>query len=108
MNTFVTCVGWFVLAMLSIGIACGMVCAVIYLYDKAMERFEWSVASKTRLAIGRSIGSSAWWFSESPDTSLALRLLAERITDGTGIDPIKWRAEWQKGRAAPASEEPRS
>lgn len=102
MTTFVTCIGWFVLAMLSVASASGMICLALYLYEKAMQRFEWAVAAKTLQETGRSIGASAWWFSECPDTSLALRLLAERMTNGLAIsDTSNWREQWRKGRRSP-------
>jgi hypothetical protein len=101
MTAFVTCVGWFVIAMLSLALAAGMICIALWLYEKAMERFEWSVAAKTLQEAGRSIGASAWWFSECPDTSLALRILAERMTNGLAVsDTSNWREQWQKGRRA--------
>jgi ribosomal protein L16/L10AE len=63
-----------------------------------MERFEWAVAAKTLTEAGRSLGASAWWFSECPDTSLAIRIIAERMKDGMGFDSNQMREQWRKGR----------
>lgn len=95
MNTFVTGVGWFVIAALSVALACLAVCCVLWMFDKAMERFEIAVTSKTRVQIGRSIDTAKHWFSENPETFVALRILAERITNGMGVDPSQWREEWR-------------
>lgn len=106
MSTFVTAVGWFVIAMLCMALACGMVCLVLYCYDKAMQRFEWAVDAKTRHEVGRSIGASSWWFSECPDTSLALRILAERLMNQGGADADQWREQWRKARKSPSTSTP--
>lgn len=97
MTTFVNVVGWLVIAMLALALACGMICLVLMLYEKAMERFAWAVEAKARVALGRSIGASSWWFSEHPETSLALRILSDRIINGLAIDPDQWRGQWRKG-----------
>lgn len=96
MNDFVTCVGWFVIAMLALALASGCICCVLWAYDKAMERFEWSVDAKTRMELGRAIGAGAWWFSEHPQTRRALTILSERIVNGYGVDAYQWRDEWLK------------
>lgn len=98
MTAFVTCIGWFVIAMLALALAVGMVCLALWLYQKAMERFEWAVAAKTLSESGRSLGACAWWFSECPDTTLALRIVAERMTGGMGFDANQMREQWRKGR----------
>lgn len=97
MNSFVTGVGWFTVAMLALALACFAICCVLWLYEKAMERFAWAVDAKTRMEIGRSMGASSWWFSEHPPTSLAIRILAERISKGQAPDPDQWRDQWRKG-----------
>lgn len=104
MNNFVTCVGWFTVAMLALALACFAVCCVLWLYEKAMERFAWSVDAKTRMDLGRAIGAASYWFSENPDTSLALRILGERLGKGLSAEPNDWRDQWQKGRKQPVSE----
>jgi apolipoprotein N-acyltransferase len=103
MNSFVTGVGWFVIAMLALALACFAVCCVLWLYEKAMERFEFAVAAKTLASAGRSLGATSWWFSESPDTSLAIRIVAERMTNGLGFDSNQMREQWRKGRADSAT-----
>ncbi len=37
MNSFVTGVGWFVIAMLALALAGFAICCVLWLYEKAME-----------------------------------------------------------------------
>jgi len=96
-NSFVTGVGWFVIAMLAIALACGMICLVLRVYEKAMERFAWAVDAKTRMELSRRIGAASWWFSEHPETSLAIRILAERIGRGEAPDPDQWRDQWRNG-----------
>jgi hypothetical protein len=97
MNDFVTGIGWFVIAALTLALACGMICLVLTCYEKAMQRFAWAVDAQTRMELGRSIGASSWWFSEHPETSLALRILAERLGQGLSPDPDQWRDQWRKG-----------
>lgn len=104
MSNFVTGVGWFVIAALALALACFAICCVLWLYEKAMERFESAVAAKTLASTGRSLGATAWWFSESPDTSLAIRIVAERMVDGRGFDSNQMREQWRKGRAVSATE----
>lgn len=106
MNTFVTCIGWFVIAMLSLGFAAGMISFALYCYQKAMERFEWAVAAKTLTEAGRSLDACSWWFSESPDVSLAIRIVAERMTAGMGFDANQMREQWRKGRQPTPVSEP--
>lgn len=101
MNDVATFVGWFCLAVLSLAV-CAAACGWAgYMISKALERFEWAVDSKTRAEVGRSIGASAWWFSESPDTSLALRILAERLMTQGDADANQWREQWRKARQSP-------
>lgn len=100
--TFATYVGWFVIAMLALAVAVGMICLALWLYEKAMQRFESAVAANTLSEAGRSLGATAWWFSEYPATSLAIRIVAERMTSGMGFDANQMRAQWRKG-AQPTS-----
>lgn len=100
MNDFATFAGWFVFCMLSLVLACAAICAVIWLYQKAMERFEFAVAAKTLAEAGRSLGATAWWFSESPDTSLAIRIVAERMANGLAFDSSQMRDQWRNSRAS--------
>lgn len=106
MNTFVTAVGWFVIAVLSFAAACAAGSLLIWRFQKALERFEWAVDAKTRHEMGRSIGASAWWFSECPDTSLALRILAERLINEGGADADQWRTQWRQARQSPTTSTP--
>lgn len=98
MSTFVTIMGWLCLALICFGIAATVVYAAATACSKALERFEWAIDAKTRHEVGRSIGASAWWFSECPDTSLALRILAERLMNQGGADADQWREQWRKAR----------
>ena len=98
MSTFVTIVGWLCLVFICLGIASAVVYAAAVACSKALERFEWAIDAKTRHEVGRSIGASAWWFSECPDTSLALRILAERLMTQGGADADQWREQWRKAR----------
>ncbi len=109
MTIFITCVGWFVIAMLSLAFASGMICLTLWLYAKAMERFEWAVAAKTLNEAGHSLGACSWWFSESPDASLAIRIVAEKMTSGMGFDANQMREQWRKGRTTDnsAAEQPK-
>jgi hypothetical protein len=97
-NTFVTIVGWMCLLLLSAAFAGLAVVIAATACRKALERFEWAIDAKTRHEVGRSIGASSHWFSENPDTSLALRILAERLMNEGGADADQWREQWRKGR----------
>jgi hypothetical protein len=104
MDNVVTFFGWFCLAVLSLA-ACAAACgAAAYWVSKAMERFEWAIDIKTRHEVGRSIGASAWWFSESPDTSLALRILSEKLINNGCADADQWRQQWREAKTANAQQ----
>jgi hypothetical protein len=98
MQTFVTAVGWFVIAMLAFALACGMGALLLFCFHKAMERRDDAIAADTRSELGRQLGAAGWWFSEHPPTSLAIRILGDRLLNGLSTDPNGWRDQWQKGR----------
>lgn len=99
MNTFATYVGWFCLALLCLaGAALAVTCAADAC-RRTLERFEWAIDAKTRQEIGRSIDASGWWFSESPDTSLAIRIIGTRLARGESTDADSMREQWRRGRA---------
>lgn len=103
MTTFISIFGWICLALLCVAFAGLAVALAATACKKALERFEWAVDAKTRHEVGRSIGASAWWFSECPDTSLALRILAERLVNQGGADADQWREQWRKARQSPVN-----
>lgn len=98
MTAFVTFVGWFVIAMLCLALACGMVCLVLYCFDKAMTRRDRAIEAQALSEAGRAIEAAGWWFSEHPQTSLAIRILGDRMVHGLAVNPDGWRDQWQKGR----------
>lgn len=98
MNTFVTIFGWICLGAICVALCALVVVAAAESCHRALERFEWAIAAKTRHEVGRSIGASAWWFSECPDTSLALRILAERLINQGAADANDWRQQWRNAR----------
>lgn len=103
MTTFITIMGWVTVAAVCIALAAFGVALAADQCRRALERFEWAVDAKTRHEVGRSIGASAWWFSENPDTSLALRILAERLINQGGADADQWREQWRKARQLPST-----
>jgi hypothetical protein len=98
MQTFVIAVGWFVIAMLTLAFACGMVCLLLFCWQRAMERRDNAIEARAYNELGRRIGAAGWWFSEHPQTSLAIRILGDRMVNGLAVDPDQWRDQWQKGR----------
>jgi hypothetical protein len=98
MQTLVTGVGWFVIAMIALALACGMVCLVLVCWDKAMDRRDRAIETVCRSELGREISAAGWWFSEHPQTSLAIRILGDRLLNGLSTDPDGWRDQWHKGR----------
>lgn len=105
MTTFVTILGWLCILFICISILCGAIGFAAMFVGKALERFEWAIAGKTRHEVGRSISASAHWFSESDDAWRALKILGDRLTRGMGAaDPNEWREEWRRQRAAKAKQ----
>jgi hypothetical protein len=98
MTAFATAIGWFVIAMLAFALACGMGALLLFCFQKAMERRDWAIAAETRIELGRQLGAAGWWFSEHPQTSLAIRILGDRLLNGLSADANAWRDQWQKGR----------
>jgi hypothetical protein len=95
----VTIVGWLCIAAICLAVAAFAVGFAAQACRVALQRFEWAVDEKTRHEIGRSISASGHWFSENPDTSLAIRILGERLMTGQSTDSDQWREQWRKGRA---------
>jgi hypothetical protein len=100
MNQFVTFVGWACLLFTSIAALAACVAVAANCCKRALERFEWAVDAKTRQDVGRSLDASGWWFSECPDTSLAIRIIGTRLARGESIDADGMRAQWRKARAS--------
>lgn len=98
MNTAVTIFGWLCLVFVCAAIAGFAVALAADLVRRAMERFEYAIAEKTRAEIGRSLLSTRHWFSESKDVEVAIQVLAGRLRDQYGIDADQWRAEWRRLR----------
>lgn len=99
-NTFVTIMGWVCIALICLAALAVAVSFAATAVQKMLERFEWAIDSKTRHEVGRSIGASAHWFGESPDTYLAIRILAERLINQGGADAHQWREQWRQQIAA--------
>jgi hypothetical protein len=102
LSTFITIVGWLCLTFICLSVLCGAVGFAAMFVGKALRRFEWAVADKTRHEVGRSIAASAHWFSESDETRKALKILGDRLTRGLATGPDEWREEWRKERATVA------
>lgn len=86
--------------MLSIAATAAAVAIAASCCKRALERFEWAVDTKTRQHVGRSLDSSGWWFSECPDTSLAIRIIGTRLARGESIDADSMREQWRKARSS--------
>jgi hypothetical protein len=98
MQTFVTIAGWFVISMLALLFAGAMLSLVCVCWKRAMDRRDRAIETALRSELGRSIAAAGWWFSEHPPTSLAIRILGDRMVNGLAVDPDQWRDQWQKGR----------
>lgn len=98
MIAFITFMGWFTVAMLCLAFSCGMVCLVFFCYQKAMEAHDRAVRVEYASELGRQISAAGWWFSEHPQTSLAIRILGDRLLNGLSASPDHWRDQWHKGR----------
>lgn len=96
MNTFITTIGWLCFAFILGSILCGAVGWAGVGIAKVIERIERSVIATTRHDLGRDIQSSAHWFSESDEASIAIRVLGERLTQGYATDVNRWREEWRE------------
>lgn len=103
MNDIIAVFGWFCLATICFAVAGFAVALAADLCRRAMERYYWSIDTKTRQEVGRSLGASAYWFSECPDAALAIRIVAERLASGGSTDADSMREQWRKGRAALSS-----
>jgi hypothetical protein len=100
MNAFITVCGWLVVVLM---VTAGCALLVIVAADmcrRMLQRFEWAVDTKTRQEVGRSLDASGWWFSESPDASLIVRIIGSRLARGESIDADSMREQWRKARAS--------
>lgn len=101
MNTFAQIMGWLCIAALGVTLAALAVIIAAEMCRKALERFEWAVADKTRAELARQVRVCAHWLSESPDARHALDALAEQIRDYSGCgDPGTVRERWRQLRKA--------
>lgn len=92
----VTYFGWFCLSLLCIAATVFSICLLVYLYGRAMERFENAIIGRALCDAGRSIHAAGYWFSNHPQTTVALKVLGQRMMEGYGCDPQQWRAEWSR------------
>jgi hypothetical protein len=98
MINFPEVVGWTCIVVICLIALALAVALAAYLCGKALERFEFAIAMKARQDAGRSLDASAWWFSESPDTSLAIRIIGTRLARGESIDADTMREQWRKAK----------
>jgi hypothetical protein len=98
MNDFPTYLGWLCLVLVCLATLAFAIALAADLCRRALERFEWAVIAKARQEVGRSLDASGWWFSESPDTSLVVRIIGTRLARGEGIDADSMREQWRKAR----------
>lgn len=103
MTNFPTVLGWLCIAMMCLAVLAFAVALAADLCRRALERFEWAIAAKVRQDVGRSLDASGWWFSESPDASLAIRIIGTRLSRGESIDAGGMREQWRKARMPQAS-----
>lgn len=104
MNAFITVCGWLIVVLIVAGACALLVTVAADTCRRMLQRFEWAIDTKTRQEVGRSLDASGWWFSESPDASLIVRIIGTRLARGESIDADSMREQWRKARA-PKGEE---
>lgn len=104
MSIVIDVLGWICAVLISIALAAAAVAWAADMCRRAMERYRWAIDTETRQSVGRSLAASGWWFSESPDTSLVVRIIGERLTKGESIDADSMREQWRKGRDSQGKE----
>lgn len=98
MSTAITIFGWICAVIICLALLAFAVALAADMCRRAAERFRWAVDTETRQSVGRSLAASGWWFSESPDASLVVRIIGERLAKGESIDADSMREQWRKGR----------
>lgn len=83
-------VGWFVIAMVALSVACLCIAGVVHLCDRLIQRFEADGARKARESDGMDIASAAWWFKE-PETVEVLKLIGNDMQKGFRVDANRIR-----------------
>ena len=96
MNAFTTICGWIFILLVGISLTALVVGMMADVCRTVLERFERAVIARTRHDLGIDIQSCAHWFSESPETWVAIKILGDRLTRGYATDVNRWREEWRK------------
>ena len=99
MSAFMSVVGWLCtlgLIVLLVLIAGNLAMVMAY---KLLDLYGDRVRADERQRVGASLGSDAWWFSESPETCSALRLYAQTLVTGCSPGVSGLREEWRKMNA---------
>lgn len=103
MTTLMTVLGWACtlgLILLLILIAGDLLFVLLH---KLLRLYGDRIENETRQRVGAELGSDAWWFSESPDTSNAMRLYAQTLVTGSSPGISQLRDEWRKMATADKS-----
>ena len=99
MTTFMSVLGWLCtlgLIVLLILIAGDLLFVLLH---KLLRLYGDRIENETRQRVGAELGSDAWWFGESPDTSAAMRLYAQTLVTGMSPGVSQLRDEWRKMRS---------
>lgn len=66
--------------------------SINYIAEKRRDQIRWNKAAE----VGNEIISASWWFGESKETQLALRLLGQSLMQYRNFSADKIRDEWRR------------
>jgi hypothetical protein len=99
MSTFLTAVGGVVAVLAMLAALCLSLAVAAHFLDRLRTSRDEKVRALCARTIGNELRSSSWWFGESPDAALVLRLVGQALCERGCYDIDQVRDQWRKNRA---------
>jgi len=98
MNTAMMLLGWVIVACLSVLAATAGIALVLDGLRRLLERHDNRIYAQVSHDVGNRLLGDAWWFGESPDVTLALKLYGQRFMRNEWADVNQVREDWRRQR----------
>jgi hypothetical protein len=98
MTTAATVIGWFLMCSFAIVMICYAIGYLLGKLERLLLHYKTEVAKGALHHVGRELQGDACWFTESEDTSLALKLLGDNLVNKQAWNISELREEWRRQR----------
>ncbi len=105
MASFLLFIGYATWLVVLVAIVAASVAFVLNGVEHVVLKIEKKAENEERQRIANDIITNSWWFSESPEALISVKLIGQRLMNGPTICISTVREEWRKEVSASKEKE---